>query len=96
MPSRPHHVSHLASFTIKKMFDCGFFHLRIQVVGSTGNRLSVVGDSVMQRRFFLFHKPCFNRFPDQDGCGPPRAFYFCFETSMNIGRKGNVHIVERC
>ena len=83
-------------FTIKKMFDRGFFHIRIQVIGSTGNRLGVVGDSVMQHRSFPFLKPYFNSFPDQDGCEPPGAFCFCFETSMNVGRKGNVHIVERC
>ena len=78
------------------MFDCGFFHICIQVVGSTGSRLSVVGNGVMERRSFPFLKPRFNSFPDQDGCGPPGAFRFCFETSMDIGRKGNVHIVERC
>ena len=33
---------------------------------------------------------------DERRGGPPGAFCFCFETSMDIGRKGNVHIVERC
>ena len=82
--------------TIKKMFGSSFFHIRIQVVGSTGSRLGVVGNGVMQRCSFSFLKPCFNSFPDQDGCGSSGAFCFCFETSMDIGRKGNVHIVERC
>lgn len=36
-----------APFTSKKMFDCGLFHLRIQVVGGTGNRLGVVGDGIL-------------------------------------------------